>query len=138
MSRLLRITALGLAPIVLAGAVAGCAPNAKQAKAMVMYIDRTCKIIHTEYDENYKPTDRQILTKSCNSVDEWENVKVKRTKVVDGTAVVHLSYTAPQTGTAETGELKFDGRDDEFYKLKAGDEISILVSDADPSKIAKA
>ena len=35
-------------------------------------------------------------------------------------------------------ELKFDGRDDEFYNLKAGDDVTILVSDADPSRIHKA
>jgi hypothetical protein len=44
----------------------------------------------------------------------------------------------PQTGQPGTGELKFDGRDDEFYRLKAGDEIDILVSDADPTRIHKA
>jgi hypothetical protein len=138
MKKLLRFAALGIAPVVLAGAVAGCAPNAREATATVMTIDRNCKIVTTEYDANYKPIKKDVRTDSCNSIDEWDKVKVKRNKVVDGTAVVHLSYTAPQTGQPETGELKFDGRDDEFYQLKAGDEIKILVSDADPVKIAKA
>lgn len=52
--------------------------------------------------------------------------------------MVHLSYTAPQNGQAETGELKFDGRGDEFYRLRAGDEFDILVSNSDPTKIRKA
>ena len=118
--------------------LAACAPNAKETKATVVYIDRECKIITTKYDENYKPTDRETRTDSCNSIAEWDKVREKRNKVVDGTAVVHLSYLVPQTGQPATGELKFDGRDDEFYRLKAGDEIAILVSDADPSRIQKA
>lgn len=119
-------------------ALAACAPNAKQAKATVMYIDRDCKIISTQYDENFKPTDRETRTDSCNSIAEWDKVRVKRNKVVDGTAVVHVSYMVPQTGQPGAGELKFDGRDDEFYDLKAGDDIDILVSDADPTRIQKA
>jgi hypothetical protein len=124
--------------MMLALVLASCAPNAKHAKATVMTIDRHCRIITTEYDANYKPLDKDVSTHACNSIDEWETVKAKRNKVVDGNAVVHLSYTAPQTGQPETGELKFDGRDDEFYQLKAGDEMDIQVSDADPAKIAKA
>lgn len=65
-------------------------------------------------------------------------MKTKRKKDVSGKAIVHLDYTAPQTGQAQTGELRFDGHDDEFYKLKAGDQIDILVSNADPTKIRKA
>lgn len=116
----------------------GCAPNAKATKATVTYIDRSCKIVVTKYDEDYKPTDRAVVADSCNSIDEWDKVRAKRNKVVDGTAVIHLSYMVPQTGQPGTGELKFDGRDDEFYQLKAGDEIDILVSDGDPTRIQKA
>src|SRR4051812_33603399 len=108
-----------------------CAPNAKQTTATVTTIDRRCRIVETRFDENYKKTGSQIYSDSCNSIDEWEKVRAKRSKDVDGTAVIHLSYVAPQTGQSQTGELKFDGHDDEFYKLKAGDEIQILVSDAD-------
>ena len=129
---------LHAASIAMVLSIAGCAPNAKEAKATVVYIDRECKIITTRYDQNYKATDRETRTDSCNSIAEWDKVREKRNKVVDGTAVVHLSYMVPQTGQPATGELKFDGRDDEFYRLKAGDEISILVSDADPSRIQKA
>jgi hypothetical protein len=35
------------------------------------------------------------------------------------------------------GELRFDGRDDEFYRLRAGDQVDILVSNSDPTKIRK-
>ena len=52
--------------------------------------------------------------------------------------MVHLSYTAPQGGEPETAELTFDGRDDEFYNLKAGDQMNILVSNSDPTKVQKA
>ena len=114
------------------------AANWQPAKAQVSYIDRSCKIIRTTYDENYKPTDKQSFTEACNSIDEWDKVRKKRNKVVDGTAVVHLSYVVPQNGQAGTAELKFDGRDDEFYKMKAGDEVEILVNNSDPSKIRKA
>jgi hypothetical protein len=119
-------------------ALAGCAPNAKRTTATITTIDRNCKIIETAYDENYKKTDTRVYTDSCNSIDEWEKVRTKRTKDVAGKAVVHLSYTAPQTGQSQTGELRFDGHDDEFYRLKAGDQIDILVSNTDPSRIRKA
>jgi hypothetical protein len=119
-------------------ALAGCAPNAKKAMATITTIDRNCTIIETEYDADYKKKSSRSYTGACNSIDEWDRVREKRNKDVAGSAVVHLAYTAPQTGQSETGELKFDGHDDEFYQLKAGDEIAILVSDADPTRIQKA
>jgi hypothetical protein len=119
-------------------ALAGCSANARQARATVMYIDRDCDIVETTYDANYRPTGSHTYRDACNSVDEWDKVRAKRNKLVSGTAVVHVSYTAPQTGQPQTAELKFDGGDDDFYSLKAGDEIPILVSNSDPTKIAKA
>lgn len=119
-------------------ALGGCTPNAKRAQANVVYIDRTCTIIRTSYDEDRKVKDTTTFKDACNSIDEWQKVRTNRTKNVEGKAVVHLSYTAPQTGEAKMGELVFDGADDEFYSLKAGDEIDILVSNADPTRIAKA
>ena len=74
------------------GMLSACDPNAKETKATVVYIDRTCTIITTKYDENYKPTDHETRTDSCNSIAEWDKVREKRNKVVDGTAVVHVSY----------------------------------------------
>ena len=49
-----------------------------------------------------------------------------------------VNYTAPQDGSFQSAELKFDSKDDEFYDLKAGDEINILVRNDDPTKITKA
>jgi hypothetical protein len=51
---------------------------------------------------------------------------------------VKVSYTAPQDGSSQTSELYFTSRDDEFYDLQAGDQIDVLVSNDDPSKIRKA
>jgi hypothetical protein len=112
--------------------------NFKPAKATVSYIDRNCDIIETTYDADYKKKSARTYTDSCNSIDEWEKVKSGRKKDVSGKAVVHLDYTAPQTGRSQTGELTFDGHDEEFYRLKAGDSIDILVSNSDPAKIRKA
>lgn len=110
--------------------------NYQPAKASVFLIDRTCNFIESGY-ENGRKVSRGV-TDSCNSTNEWASVRKKRNKVVSGKAVVHLSYTAPQNGSAQTGELKFDGRDDEFYELKAGDEVRILVRNDDPTKFVKA
>ena len=65
-------------------------------------------------------------------------VRDKRSKVVSGKAVVHLSYTAPQDGSTQTSKLNFTGRDDEFYELKSGDQLDVLVSTSDPTKVVKA
>jgi len=124
--------------IVAAVSIGGSADTWQPVKATITTIDRKCQIVETKYDENYKPTEHETRTDSCNSIAEWDKVREKRNKVVDGTAVVHVSYMVPQTGQPGTGELKFDGRDDEFYNLKAGDDVTILVSDADPSRIQKA
>ena len=134
------IHALRFAFITVAGcaALAGCAPNAKKATATITTIDRECQIVETAYDATFKKKDSRIYTDRCNSIDEWDKVRSKRTRDVAGTAVVHLSYTAPQTGESKTAELKFDGHDDEFYRLRAGDQIDILVSDSDPTRIQKA
>jgi hypothetical protein len=108
------------------------------AKASVSYIDRKCTIITTKFDGDYKATSQSSRTDDCNSIDEWEKVRKTRSKAVDGTAILHLSYTDPKTGQSESGELKFDGRDDEFYRINAGDEIAIEVSKDDPTRIRKA
>ena len=110
--------------------------NYKPAKASIYLIDRECNFVETTTDEDGKKTARGV-TDDCNSTDEWANVREKRNKVVSGKAVVKISYTAPQDGSSHSSELNFDGRDDEFYKLKAGDEIDVLVSNDDPSKVIK-
>jgi hypothetical protein len=82
------------------------------------------------------------VTDSCDSTGEWDKVREavrdKRRKKIAGSETVHLTYTAPQDGSYRTAELKFSGGDDEFYQLQAGDEVHILVSNSDPSKITKA
>ena len=129
-----------------AGALlAGCGGPGLPAKATVTLIDRKCEIIETiknqEIDPRGKPIKVQMevnhSTGECKSVDEWEEVRKKKSKRVDGTAAVHVSYQAPQDGSFQTGTLKFTGRDDEFYELKAGDTIDILVAEDDPKRIRK-
>lgn len=110
--------------------------NYEPAKASVYLIDRKCNMTETTTDLDGKTTARG-LNDDCKTVEEWETVREKRTKVVSGTAVVHVSYTAPQDGSSRTSKLQFDGRDDEFYELKAGDEIDVLVSNDDPSQVIK-
>jgi hypothetical protein len=110
--------------------------NFKAAKASAVMIDRKCDFTETTTEEGH--TVARGVTDSCNSTDEWQTVKEKRSKVVSGRAAVQVSYVAPQDGAQHFGELRFDGRDDEFYQLKAGDEIDILVSNDDLSKIRKA
>lgn len=46
-----------------------------------------------------------------------------------------VSYTALQDGSYQISQLEFTGRDEEF--LKAGDQIDILVSNEDKTKIIK-
>ena len=114
------------------------ATNYKPAKASVFLIDRKCDIIETTTAADGR-TSARGLTDDCKSAEEaWDKAKAKRDKTISGKAVVQVSYTAPQDGSSQTSELKFTSRDDEFYDLKAGDEIDILVSNTDPTKITKA
>lgn len=106
--------------------------NWSAAKASVFRIDRECG-----FTNHYEGGKQEFVRQDCNSTDEFKDISSadKRAKNVDGTAVVKVSYTAPQDGSSRTSELKFTGHDELFYKLKAGDELSILVSDEDPAKI---
>ena len=54
---------------------------------------------------------------------------------MSGRAIIYVSYVAPADGAEHTGEFKITGRDDAFYEIKAGDEIDILVSKTDPTRI---
>lgn len=112
--------------------------NYKPASATISTIDRNCQIVETTYDSDYKRKSARVYTDSCNSIDDWEKVRANHAKKIEGKAVVHLSYTAPQTGQPMMGELVYTGRDEEFYALKAGDEVKILVSNSDPASITKA
>jgi hypothetical protein len=129
------LRAIALAAL-LAGLGACGSGNYTAAKASISTIDRSCDFIETTKQAGR--TTARGYTDSCNSTDEWSSVREKRNKVVSGRATVHITYTAPKDGSYQTAELKFDGRDDEFYKLKAGDEIDILVNNDNPKKIYKA
>jgi len=126
-------------------ALAGCG-SAIPAEATVTTIDRTCTIISSEKSEVPIPGSnetRKVTTKveqsqgECKSVEEWDEVREKRTKDIDGTAVVHVEYTAPNDGKVHQSSLTFTGRDDEFYKLRAGDRIPIKISKGDPERIRR-
>lgn len=130
------MAAVGFIAIVSAVTSADRGMNYKPAKGSVYLIDRTCNFIETTTTADGRKTARGVKD-SCISSDEWKTVREKRDKVVSGKAVVSVSYTAPQDGVSHTAELRFDGRDDAFYDLKAGDEIDILVSNDDPAKIIK-
>ena len=124
--------------LVAAVSISGTAGNWQPVKATISTIDRKCQIIETKYDADYKRKESSTHTGDCNSVDEWEKVKAKHDRTIAGDAVVHLNYTAPQNGQDQTGDLRFTPREDEFFELKAGDEIKILVSKSDPTRIRKA
>ena len=108
----------------------------KPDKASVFLIERKCDIIETATTFDGK---KSSLTYNgdCKSVDDWEKAKEKHDKTISAKAVVKVSYTAPQDGSSQTSQLTFTSRDDEFYDLKAGDEIDVLVSNSDPTKITR-
>ena len=125
----------------------GCGFEGAPATATVVMIDRECKIIESTRRQVDDPrgsgvkidaAEMRSTKGECKSVAEWEEVRKKRKKMVDGTAAVHLEYQAPQDGSFHTGILNFTGRDDEFYELNAGDAIPILVANDDPKRIRKA
>jgi hypothetical protein len=125
----------------------GCSAGGLPAKATVTTIDRTCEIIETitrEVDDprapghKLKAQEMNSSTGECDSVEEWADVKSKRSKKVAGTAKVHVDYQAPQDGRYHSATLDFTGRDDEFYTLRAGDSVDILVARDNPDKIRKA
>ena len=127
--------------------VTGCGVETVAGKATVSTIDRTCEIIETNTRQVDDPrakgskldaAEMKSTTGDCKSVEEWDEVRTKRTKKVQGTALVHVNYVAPQDGLTHSATLEFDGRDDEFYELRAGDEIDIRIAKDDPKRIRKA
>ena len=123
--------------IALCASVAACSPNADKVKATVTTIDRSCDFVETTY-EGKKAMSARGYTDSCDSTGEWDKVREKRNKTVSGRATIHVSYVAPVDGAEHSGEFKITGRDDAFYEIKAGDEIDILVSKTDPTRIRQA
>jgi hypothetical protein len=114
------------------------ATNYTPAKASVFLIDRTCDIIETVTSpDGHKSS--STYDGECKSADTaWDDAKAKHDKKISGRATVKVTYVAPKDGSSQTAELHFTARDDEFYDLKAGDEINILVRNDDPTKITKA
>jgi hypothetical protein len=126
--------------------LSACGPDWLPAKASVTSIDRKCEIIETERTPIADPRapgntiDAQktrSYSGNCSDVAEWEGVRTKHSKKVEGEATVHLIYTRAdgQTGSAQ---LHYDGGDDEFYDLRYGDELNVLVDPADPAHVRKA
>ena len=130
------LAAIGFVVIMGGYSVADRGMNYTAAKASVFRIDRTCNFVSTVKESD----GREVATglqQDCSATDEFRKIagQDKRSMDVAGKAVVKVSYTAPQDGSYRTAELRFDGRDDQFYKLKAGDELPILISNEDPAKI---
>jgi hypothetical protein len=127
--------------------VAGCGFDGNPVLATVVTIDRECQIVESTRRQIDDPrgsgvkidaAEMRTTKGSCKSVPEWQEVRKKRNKTVDGTAAVHVEYRAPQDGSYRTATLNFSGRDDEFYELNAGDTVNILVAKDNPTKIRKA
>ena len=128
------VFAIGLVVVVAIASTANRGMNYKPAKATVFLVDRECR-----FTQEYEGGKKETVTQSCNATDEFKSIAKapdgKRKMDVDGKAVVKVTYNAPQDGSYQTSQLRYDGRDDEFYKLKAGDQIDILVSNDDPAMI---
>jgi len=136
---------LAVSMIAFGASLAGCA-NGVQTEATVATIDHTCEIIEKVSREVEDPrggggtiqaTEQSTRKGECKSVGEWKEVRAKRDKLVEGTADVHVTYRAPD-GSFQTGTVTYTGRDDEFYELKAGDSLPIMVDAENPKHIWKA
>jgi hypothetical protein len=128
-----RLAGIGLVAIIGLVGMADRGMNYASAKATVFRIDRECG-----FTRRYEGGKQEQVREDCGSTGEFKEIAShadKRKEDVEGKAVVKVSYTAPQDGSYHTSELRFDGRDDQFYTLKAGDEVAILVSNDDPNKI---
>lgn len=126
---------LTVAPLALSVTACG---NSVPATAMVTTIDRKCTIVEQAYTES--PTGNRTMGAKrnyegeCHEIDDWETVKKKRGMNLKGKAEVHLSYVGPD-GKSHTGTIKVDGRDAEFYDLKAGDSVQIMMDPDQPERI---
>jgi len=131
--------ALG-AIVLIVGVAAGSAidstSNFTPAEATVFRIDRTCSFTRITEGGPRKKVSVGI-EQDCSATDEFKKIAAspKRSMDVAGSALVKVSYTAPQDGSSQTAELKFDGHDDEFYALKAGHQVKILVANKDLTNI---
>jgi hypothetical protein len=130
------LAAIGFVAVMGGVSMADRGMNYTAAKASVFRIDRSCSFTRTVTE----PDGRQVATgieQDCSATDEFRKIAAQEKRAMDiaGKAVVKVSYSDPKDGSYRTSELKFDGRDEQFYKLKAGDELPILVSNDDPARI---
>ena len=96
--------------------------NYAPTEATVFRIDRSCAFTRVIEGGTGKKRPEHI-EQDCSATDEFKKDRTapaERTMDVAGDAVVKVSYTAPQDGSVQTGELKFDGHDDEFYCAQGG------------------
>lgn len=116
----------------------GACGNSKPATAMVTTIDRKCNIIEQSYEESSAGERKMGAKRSyegeCHEIDDWEKVKKKRGMNLKGHADIHLSYAGPD-GKSYTGKIRVTGRDSEFYDLKSGDSVKIMVDPDKPERI---
>jgi len=133
-------------PVALAAALTGCGPDWVHAKGSVTSIDRKCEIIEARRDPTGETTssgraissqDTRSYTGQCADVAEWEHVRSKHSKKVEGEAEVSVMYTRAD-GQTGSGKLHFDGADREFYDLRYGDPLDVLVDPADPTHLRAA
>jgi hypothetical protein len=126
--------------VVAVGAVnsADRSENYVPAEAEIFRIDRTC-VFNTEKN-GPKGTVKSQERDDCSSTGEFAKLRGDhdgKRMDVDGDAIVKISYTSPVDHSFQSAELKFTGRNEEFYKYNAHDKIRILVSKTDPKKILR-
>lgn len=123
--------ALGAVVLVASIAVAGTVDRSvyTAAEATVFRIDRTCSFTRVT-DGGPGNQVAEGIEQDCSATDEFKAIASapKSSMDVAGEAVVKVSYTAPQDRSSQVGQLEFDGHDDQFYALKAGDKVRILVA----------
>jgi len=94
-------------------------------QAVVSTIDRTC-----EWKDNQTGA---VETRSCthDQIEGGYKRTAKTIEYVEGDAVIHFTYLAPQDMVERPGELKLTGKDPRFYSLTAGDPLPIRIDKDD-------
>ena len=126
--------------VVLVAALSGCGDleNYVAAEGEVYRIDRTCEFTVTSGYSGHKTVKSE--TDACNATGEFDAMRGhadNNSRRIQGNAKFMISYVSPIDKSTQTGELAFDGGDDEFYSIKAHDHIKILVHKTEPGKIRK-
>ena len=95
--------------------------------AVVSRIDRMC-----EWQDEGTGEVRRMARNRGDVTGRYKQTD-KGTEYVEGDAVIHFTYLAPQDMVERPGELAVTGKDPRFYALKAGDPLPIRVAKDDPS-----